>query len=119
MSTDQNSKSGLSIEADEKNGHVSGTGTLTVSRDKASVMAAFTAQDNGKTKITLSFSDDIAVAAGADLKFEGHGDLDPFTGKWSAGTSVTYTVDHAAALQLKAQLDATGPSAQLNLSIPL
>lgn len=119
MAQAENSKSTLSITADDKSGHLSGTGTLTLAGNKSGIMAAFTAQDNGKTLVNLSLNHDFAIAAGGDLKFEGHGELHPDNGKWSAGTTVTYTADNATVLQLQAQLDATGPSGSLKLSIPL
>ena len=117
MSGTQTSKSGLAIQADEKNGHVSGTGTVSVQGDKDSIMAAFTAQDNGKTQVTLGFKDDVAVVAGGDLSFDGHADLDPRTGKLSAGTSMTYSVDNAEAVKLQAQFGPGGPSGQVSVNI--
>jgi adhesin HecA-like repeat protein len=116
-SESQNPKSGLAIQANEKNGHLSGTGTVTVSGDKDSVMAAFTTQDNGKTQVTLGFKDDVTIVAGSDLSFEGHADLDPRTGKLSAGTSMTYSVDKDEAIKLQAQFGSGGPSGQVSVNI--
>ena len=65
----------------------------------------------------LGFKDDVAIVAGGDLSFDGHADLDPRTGKLSAGTSLSYTVDNAEALKLQAQFGPGGPSGQVSVNI--
>jgi adhesin HecA-like repeat protein len=110
-------KSGVAIQADDKNGQLSGTGTVTIQGDKDSIMAAFTAQDNGKTQVTLGLKNDVAIVAGGDLSFDGHADLDPRTGKLSAGTSMTYSVDKDEAIKLQAQFGPGGPSGQVSVNI--
>jgi hypothetical protein len=112
----QNSKVGLSVQADEKNGRLSGTGTVTVQGDRDSIIAAFAAQDNGKTQVTLGFEDDVAVSAAGDLSYDGHAELDPRTGNLSAGSSVTYSVDNQEALKLQAQFGPDGPSGHVNVN---
>ena len=115
----ESQRNSLSIQADDKDGHLTGTGTLSLSGDEGSVMAAFQRQDDGKTQVTLGLKKDVAISADESLAFGGHVDLDPRNGKLTAGTQITYTVDNSVAADLQTQFGPGGPSGQLNLKIAL
>ncbi|GEM_PF-4060318 len=121
MGNDSNSKPiTLAIQAGDKNGVISGSGTLALQiADKSTIKASFDDAGNGKTKVTLSAAEAFAIFHGDNLSFEGHADLDPRTGAKTAGVTMTFTVPNEIALSVQGQLGAGGPSGSVNLQISL